>query len=110
MTLNEDRSSKKSILPGVSKADIHIHTCLSDGKPTVEEVVDWVHRKTDLSVIAIADHDEIAGSYEARKLAKEKGYDFEVIIAEEVTAAEGHILALFIKDRIPPGLSAKEDN
>ncbi len=108
MTLNEDRSFTRVVLPGVSKADLHIHTCLSDGKPTVEQVVDYVHKNTDLAVIAITDHNCIDGGYEAQKLVKEKGYDFEVIIGEEVSALEGHIVALFIKEVIPPCLTAKE--
>lgn len=108
MTLNEDRSFSRVVLPGISKADLHIHTNLSDGKPTVEEVVDFVHAKTDLAVIAITDHDTVEGGYEARRLVEKKGYKFEVVIGEEVSALEGHILALYIKEKVPPGLSAKE--
>lgn len=106
--MKKDKKTDLKDLPLLSQADLHIHTCLSDAKPTVEEVVDWVHKKTDLAVIAIADHDEIKGAYEARAIAKKKGYDFEVIIAEEVTAKEGHILALFITKKIKSGMTAKE--
>ncbi|RJO61546.1 PHP domain-containing protein [candidate division WS5 bacterium] len=98
----------KENLAKLSKADLHIHTNLSDGRPSIREVVDWVNKKTDLAVIAIADHDEIKGAYEARDLVKKKGYPFEVIIGEEVTAKEGHVLGLFLKERIRPGMSAKE--
>lgn len=106
--MKKDKHFKKIALPDISKADLHIHTKISDGKPTVEEVVDYVQNKTDLNVIAITDHDEIEGAYEARKLVKEKGYDFEVVIGEEITAKEGHVLALFIKEKIQPQLSTKE--
>lgn len=102
------RRIKKIEFPGVSKADIHIHTCLSDGMPNAEEVVDYVVKRTDLSVIAITDHDDVKGAYEAQKIVKKKGYSLDVIIGEEVTTRQGHIIALFIKDKIRNGLSAKE--
>jgi len=103
---NQKPSQKKTI--ELSKADIHIHTNISDGRPTVEEVVDYVAKKTDLNVIAISDHDEIKGGFEAKKIIKKKGYKLDVIIAEEVTAKEGHILGLFLKERIKPGMSSRE--
>jgi len=102
------KKEKKTRVSQISKADLHIHTCISDGKPTVEEVVDYVANKTDLTVFAIADHDEVKGAHEAQEIVKEKGYSLDVIIAEEVTAKEGHVLALFIKERIKSGMSAKE--
>ena len=102
--MKKDKQTKVSRL---SKADIHIHS-LNDGMATPEEIVDWVHLRTDLSVIAVTDHDEVDSAYEAREIAKEKGYKFDVVIGEEVTAKEGHILALFIKERIKPGMTACE--
>ena len=101
------RKDKKHTPPELSKADLHIHA-LNDGKATPEEIVDWVHTKTNLSVIAVTEHDEVAAAYEAKDIAKKKDYEFDVVIGEEVTAKEGHVLALFIKDRIRPGMSARE--
>lgn len=95
-------------LPGVSKADLHIHTSFSDGKPNVEDLVDYIEHKTDLAVVAITDHDEVKGAYEARKVIKEKGYKLEVIVGEEITTRQGHILALFIKEKVESGLEVKE--
>ncbi len=105
--MKTSKKSPKKNLQELSKADLHIHA-LNDGKATPEQIVDWVHEHTDLAVIAVTDHDEVDSAYEARKIAKKKGYDFEVIIGEEVTAKEGHVLALFIKERVKPGMSAKE--
>ena len=91
-----------------SKADIHIHTSYSDSVSTVEEILEYVQNKTDLMVIAIADHDRIDGALEAQRIAKEKGYRFEVIIGEEVTTLDGHILGLFLTKEVPPNLSAQK--
>lgn len=88
---------------GESKADLHIHTTHSDGVATVPEVLRQV-AQSDLKVIAITDHDTIAGAREARRLARDFGV--EVIIGEEVSTREGHLLALFIEDELPPGRPA----
>ncbi len=100
----KSKTLKSSFL---SKADLHIHS-LNDGKANPEEIVDWVHENTDFAVIAITDHDDVASAYEAKKISKKKGYKFDVVIGEEVTAQEGHIVALFIKKRVKPGMSAHE--
>jgi predicted metal-dependent phosphoesterase TrpH len=95
-------------LPHLSKADVHIHSNFSDGLPTVAEILEYVENHTDLAVIAITDHDTIDGSLLAKKLMKEKKYRFELVVGEEVSAKEGHILALFIKERIAPNQTAHE--
>jgi predicted metal-dependent phosphoesterase TrpH len=89
-----------------SKADIHVHTTHSDGHAGVEEVLEHAVRLTDLRVIAITDHNTIEGALEARSLAEQ--YGIEVVVGEEVSTADGELLALFIEQRLPPGLPAAE--
>ena len=82
-------------------ADIHIHSMVSDGMADVPEILEFVARRGVLDVIAITDHDKIAGSYQARELAAERGYNFEVVIGTEVGTTAGHLLALFVEESIP---------
>jgi predicted metal-dependent phosphoesterase TrpH len=89
-----------------SKADIHIHTTYSDGSASIREVLGHVAQATDMRLIAITDHDTINGALLARQMATEFG--IEVIVGEEVSTAEGHLLALFIERRLPPGRPASE--
>jgi len=89
-----------------SKADTHVHTTHSDGHADAEEVLEHAVQNTDLRVIAITDHNTIEGALEARSLAEQ--YGIEVIVGEEVSAADGELLALFIEQRLPPGLPAAE--
>lgn len=91
-----------------SKADVHIHTSYSDSASSVEEILDYVQHKTDLMVIAITDHDTISGAIKAQRIAKEKKYRFEVVIGEEISTLDGHILGLFLTKPIQAGLSAHE--
>lgn len=86
------------------KADLHLHTTYSDGTCTPKQLVEHVATATDLQVIAVTDHDAIKGAYIARDYAQEHGID--VIIGEEISSREGHILAYFIQERIAPGMSA----
>jgi len=90
----------------LSKADLHIHTVHSDGAATVPELLAHVVAKTDLRLIAVTDHDSIAGARQAAQLAREFGV--EVVIGEEVSTADGHLLALFIDSFLPPERPAAE--
>lgn len=89
-----------------SKADLHIHTRLSDGGPSPMQVVDHVLRHTDLSVIAITDHNCMDGGVRVRNLAEY--YGLQVIVGEEVGTADGHLLALFIEEPLAPGRPIEE--
>ena len=87
-------------------ADIHIHTNYSyDGTASVDQVLRKA-RHSGLDVIAVTDHDEIAGSLLAEEIAPR--YGIEAIPGIEITTAEGDLLGLFIREKIAPGLSLIE--
>jgi hypothetical protein len=86
-------------------ADLHIHTSFSDGWPSPEEVVDHVTLETRIDVIAVTDHDTIEGALRAAEHSLRSG-GVEVIVGEEVSSRQGHILGLFLVRRVRPGLSA----
>lgn len=81
-------------------ADLHIHTALGDGMADIPELLSYVEEQTDLSVIAIAEHDDLRAAELARETWAQGSYRFEVVLGEEVTSLEGHVLALFIEERI----------
>jgi predicted metal-dependent phosphoesterase TrpH len=83
------------------KADLHIHSLYSDGTATLAEILDWAEHQTDLDLIAITDHERIDGAQHARELHAQGGYHYELAIGEEVTTRRGHVLALFVGERIP---------
>ena len=63
-------------------------------------------RQTGLDVIAITDHDEIAGSLKALELAA--AYGIDVIPGIEVTTAEGDLLALNVVETVQRNLPLME--
>jgi len=86
----------------LGRADLHIHTLASDGTSGIEEILDHVERETDLDVIAITDHERIDAAVAARTIARRRGLRAEVIVGEEVSTLGGHLLALFIEERVRP--------
>ncbi len=59
--------------------------------------------KMGLGCVAVTDHNTIEGAQAAKQLAP-----FMVIIGEEVRSADGEITGLFLKEAVPPGLTAVE--
>ncbi len=87
----------------MGKADLHIHSAASDGMATVSDIMEYVQEGTDLDLIAIADHDTVAGALEALEWVEEHpGCRFQVVFATEVTASLGrHLLAYFFRPPYP---------
>jgi predicted metal-dependent phosphoesterase TrpH len=89
--------------PRRGQADVHIHSLASDGTASAAEILDYVEYRTDLDVIAIADHERIEAAVECRRLAQERGSRVEVVVAEEVTTRSGHLLGVFLQARLKRG-------
>ncbi len=88
------------------RADVHVHTCASDGLPTAQQVLDYIARRGHLDVVAITDHDVLDASLWAYE--QQGRYPFDIIPGVEVTAREGHVLGLWVMQPIPKGLSVAE--
>lgn len=78
--------------------DLHCHTRYSFDCGMSPRKVVRLARVRGLDAIAITDHNEVAGAYEAREYARQIG--IEVIIGEEITTRAGDILGLFLRERI----------
>jgi predicted metal-dependent phosphoesterase TrpH len=85
----------------LGKADMHLHTLYSDGTASVQAVLDHVEQATDLDLIAITDHERIDGAQRAAEIHAAGDYSYGLVIGEEITTRRGHVLALFITERIP---------
>jgi predicted metal-dependent phosphoesterase TrpH len=86
----------------LGRADLHIHTLASDGTSGILEILDHVERETDLDVIAITDHERIDAALAAAAISRERGLRAELVIGEEVTTRGGHLLGLFLAERVRP--------
>lgn len=85
-------------------ADLHVHSIFSkDSLITPKDLV-YYAKKRGLNAVAVTDHNQIEGSL---KIAKETT-DFLIIPGMEVSSADGHIVALNLRELVPKGLSAAE--
>jgi len=84
-------------------ADLHIHSTFSDGTATVEAILYYASAYTELDVIAITDHDTLAGALLALSLAAK--FRVDVIPGVEVSTAEGDLLALFVTEPVAAGMT-----
>ena len=86
----------------LGRADLHIHTLASDGTAGIADILATIETGTQLDVVAITDHDRIDAALAARAMAADRGLRAEVVVGEEITTLGGHLLALFIEQRIRP--------
>jgi predicted metal-dependent phosphoesterase TrpH len=92
----------------MGKADLHIHTSSSDGMFSGAELLEYVELRTDLDIIAVTEHDDVAGAMQVRERWAKGSHRFQVVTGVEVTTIEGHLLALFIEDPVPSLRSLRE--
>ena len=91
-------------------ADFHCHTRFSPDSRLGEDRFIALAIERGLTHVAVTDHNTIDGSIAVRDRAGELGMSdrLNVVLAEEVTSADGEIVALFIESTIPRDLSAED--
>lgn len=99
------------------KADLHVHTKYSGVHrlgpirfpESVSDPAEVVRKAlaVGMDVLCVTDHNSIAGAIKAKEAARDiSGID--VVVGEEVSTADGEVLALFIQEEIPAWLSIEE--
>ncbi len=66
----------------------------------IPEVLDYVQDRTELDVIAITEHDDLRAAFAARDAWARGSYRYDLIVGEEVTTIEGHVVALYVEEPI----------
>lgn len=85
------------------RVDLHSHTWYShDSLLKPQHFVEACLAK-GINCIAVTDHNEVDGAKAVARIAP-----FKVIIGEEIRTRDGEISGLFLKERIPPNLSARQ--
>lgn len=85
------------------KLEFHCHTNASKDSLTRPEDLVRAARKKGLDRLVITDHNSIAGAVAAQRLDPEL-----VIVGEEIMTTRGEILAAYVTEEIPAGLSPLE--
>ena len=85
------------------RTDFHIHTNASPDSLTTPHQLLAAARRKGIHRLVICDHNTIAGALKAKALDPQT-----FIVGEEIMTTRGEILAFFVTEEIPPGLSPKE--
>jgi hypothetical protein len=83
--------------------DFHTHTIASKDSLTAPERFVATARRKKLDRVVVTEHNGIAGARNAQALDPEL-----VIVGEEIMTTKGEILAAFVVEEIPRGLSPQE--
>ncbi len=82
------------------RVDFHCHTTYSKDSLTTPEKLLAACRRKGIDRLAITDHNTIEGALRARELDPER-----VIVGEEILTTQGELLAYFLEEEIPAGLT-----
>lgn len=92
-----------STLPERWNVEMHSHTRWSvDSVTRFETLLRTVERR-DIHKIAITDHNTAEGAFALKRLAPDR-----IIVGEEIMTTRGELLAYFLKESVPAGLTPDE--
>ncbi len=86
--------------------EFHCHTTpySKDAGAKLDDIIKRCERR-NIRSIAITDHDEIEGALRLKSIAPPW---LNVVLGEEINTSAGEIIGIFLKKKIPPGLSPEE--
>lgn len=88
---------------GKLRVELHSHTHWSKDCLTSFDQIQKICQTRGIDRIAITDHNTAAGALAMKKIAPEL-----VIVGEEIMTTEGEILAYYVQETIPEGLTPHE--
>ena len=86
-----------------SFVDLHCHTSASFDSLADPRAVVAAAARRGLTHVAITDHDRIDGALLARAAAPD---GLTVLVGEEIRTRDGDLIAVFLQEAVPPGMSA----
>ncbi len=87
----------------VWRVDLHSHTIFSKDSLTRTEALLARARAVGLNKIGVTEHNRLDGALAAKRLAPDL-----VIVGEEIKTTHGEIIAWYVQDEVPRGLSPQE--
>jgi predicted metal-dependent phosphoesterase TrpH len=85
------------------RIDLHCHTCYSRDSLMSFQALTRRMDRSRLDRVAITDHNTMAGAQDFYARAPER-----FLVGEEIKSCHGDLLAFFIEEEVPPGLSLEE--
>ena len=88
--------------------DLHCHPTASFDSLAAPAAVLRAAAARGLTHLAITDHDRLDGALEARDRAVDEGLGVTIIVGQEIRTQAGDLIGVFVREQIPPGLTAAE--
>jgi len=85
------------------RVEFHCHTIFSKDSLTYPQILVETCRRKGIDRVVVTDHNTIAGARAAQSLDPEL-----IIVGEEIMTTRGEILAAFVSEEIPQGLTPQE--
>ncbi len=89
-------------------ADLHVHPSGDAARLTTPTAVYAALRVSKLQVAILADHDRIEVAQALVARSRDEGIAIELVVGEEITTREGHLLGINLSALVPAGLSLEE--
>jgi len=87
------------------KTVFHLHTDYSaDSNVSPESVIDSA-LAAGVHCVIITDHDTLEGARRVAYISRD--CDLQVVVGEEIATADGHLIGLFLREFVEPGLSVR---
>jgi predicted metal-dependent phosphoesterase TrpH len=97
------QGEKEGLSSWIMRVDLHCHTQYSsDSLITFDRLLQQMDRR-HLDMVAITDHNTIAGAMDFRARAPDR-----FLVGEEIETEQGELIALFLKEGVTAGLSLQE--
>ena len=85
------------------RTEFHCHTIYSKDSLSRPEALVEAARRKGIDRLIVTDHNTIAGALACKALDPQR-----VVVGEEIMTTKGEILAAYVEEEIPPGLSPQE--
>src|ERR1035437_5541350 len=91
--------------PPIGHADLHIHPSGDGVSAKTPTAVYAALRASGLQVAVLTDHNRIDVARELVTRSRDEGIPIVLLVGEEITTREGHLLGVGLTARVPAGLS-----
>jgi predicted metal-dependent phosphoesterase TrpH len=91
--------------PPIGHADLHIHPSGDGVSAKTPTAVYAALRASDLQTAVLTDHNRIDVARELVGRSRDEGLSIVLLVGEEITTREGHLLGVGLTARVPAGLS-----
>jgi hypothetical protein len=95
-------------LSAAGRADLHIHPSGGGGDGGLPVAIYGALRSSGLQVAVLTDHDRIDVSRELVARSRDEDIPIELVLGEEISTREGHLLGIGLSSRVPYGLTLAE--